>query len=83
MVTEYEKIGEAVRELSEVGKGPGLLNLIVSETPITGVTRGMVDMTEDEDMIVVPYYDNVPRPYYREKWRPDSNENANGKVNGH
>jgi thiamine pyrophosphate-dependent acetolactate synthase large subunit-like protein len=83
MVTEYEKIGEAVRGLSEVGKGPGLLNLIVSETPITGVTRSMVDMTEDEDMIVVPYYDNVPRPYYREKGRPDSNENANGKVNEH
>jgi hypothetical protein len=43
----------------------------------------MVDMTEDEDTIVVPYYDNVPRPYYREKGRPDSNKNANGKVNGH
>src|SRR5271170_3350636 len=67
MVKDYDEIEKAVRMLSEEGKGPGLLNLIVSETPIACVTRGMDDMNEEEDMIVVPYYDNVPRPYYRVK----------------
>ena len=24
-------------------------------------------MTSDPDVIVVPYYDNLPRPYYKDK----------------
>ena len=26
----------------------------------------MVGWTDDKDVIVVPYYDNVPRPYYKD-----------------
>ncbi|KAF2817277.1 thiamine diphosphate-binding protein [Mytilinidion resinicola] len=47
------------------GDGPGCMNLIVSRRPTHPITESMVGMTEDENMIVVPYYDNVPRPYYR------------------
>jgi len=43
-----------------------LLNAVVSKDPVTGTTKAMVGKTTDKDWIVVPYYDNVPRPYYRQ-----------------
>ncbi|KIW20848.1 hypothetical protein PV08_01426 [Exophiala spinifera] len=54
----------AVKELTST-KGPGLLNAIISKDPITGATKAMVGKTKDKDWIVVPYYDNVPRPYFK------------------
>lgn len=51
------------------GPGPGLLNAIVSREPVTSTTKAMVGKIEDKrrekDWIVVPYYDNVPRPFYK------------------
>ncbi|EXJ79936.1 hypothetical protein A1O3_08221 [Capronia epimyces CBS 606.96] len=47
-------------------KGPALLNAIVSRFPVTLATQSMVGKTDDKDSIVVPYYDNVPRPYYKD-----------------
>jgi thiamine pyrophosphate-dependent acetolactate synthase large subunit-like protein len=64
---KVEQVGEvegAVRRLLE-GEGPGCLELVVSRHPIHPMTEGMVGMTEDEGVVVVPYYDNVPRPYYK------------------
>lgn len=64
---KVDKIGaieSAVKELSAAGK-PALLNLIVSENPIHPGTKAMVNVTDSPDWIVVPYYDNVPRPYYK------------------
>ncbi|OAL28000.1 hypothetical protein AYO20_09622 [Fonsecaea nubica] len=55
----------------------GLLNCIVSRDPITEVTKGMVGKTDDKNWIVVPYYDNVPKPFYREEG------DKNGVANGH
>lgn len=40
----------------------------------------MVGQTDDKDVIVVPYYDNVPRPYYREKGEQKEDSKANGAA---
>lgn len=64
-VTELGEVGTAVEKLVKSG-GPGLLNMIVSVKPTTPATQSMVGWTDDKDVIVVPYYDNVPRPYYKD-----------------
>ncbi|KAL5358528.1 thiamine pyrophosphate enzyme, N-terminal TPP binding domain-containing protein [Aspergillus floccosus] len=80
-VAEYETVGkglgnasarvdtisvvqDTVKRLQTVD-GPSCINLIVDSKPIHPVTTLMVGQTEDPDMVVVPYYDNVPRPYYK------------------
>jgi thiamine pyrophosphate-dependent acetolactate synthase large subunit-like protein len=75
LVTEYDQIQPAVEKLANVG-GPGLINMIVSRTPTTPATLSMVGATKDPDVIVVPYYDNVPRAYYKEAL-------SGGVANGH
>lgn len=45
--------------------GPSCINLIVDRKPVHPVTTAMVGMTEDPDLIVVPYYDNLPRTRYK------------------
>lgn len=59
-------LGDAVDEVVR-GEGPGLIDLRVSNRPHQDMTKGMVGMTDDPDVIVVPYYDNLPRPYYKGK----------------
>ena len=73
IVKDYDQIKPAVEKLTKSGK-PGLINLIVSSQPTTPATLSMVGMTEDKNVIVVPYYDNVPRPFYKE---------TGSKANGH
>lgn len=68
-VDKVEDIDAAVKKLSDNRladnkRGPGCLNLIVSEKPIHPSTTAMVGKTDDENVIVVPYYDNLPRPRY-------------------
>ncbi|KEF51486.1 uncharacterized protein A1O9_12403 [Exophiala aquamarina CBS 119918] len=62
-----ESIDEVKTKVKELvaAKGPGLLNAVISKSPVTMVTKAMVGKTDDKNVIVVPYYDNVPRPYYR------------------
>ncbi|KAK5166931.1 uncharacterized protein LTR77_007660 [Saxophila tyrrhenica] len=74
IVRDFDKIKPTVEKMSKSGK-PGLINLIVSSDPITPATRGMVGMSDDKNVIVVPYYDNVPRAYYK-----DSGKVANGQA---
>ncbi len=74
IVTEYDKIKPTVARMSKSGK-PGLINLIVSTKPTTPATMSMVGMTDDKNVIVVPYYNNVPRPFYK-----DSTEKTNGHA---
>lgn len=64
-VEDFGEIQPEIERLSEIS-GPALLSLIVSDKPITPATRSMVSMTDDPDVIVVPYYDNVPRPYFKQ-----------------
>lgn len=53
-----------VQKLSAVD-GPALLELVISDKPIHPGTVAMVSATKDPDWIVVPYYDNIPRPFFR------------------
>lgn len=64
-VDKFEDIKPTTERMSRSGK-PGLINMIVSPQPTTPATLSMVGMTEDKNVIVVPYYDNVPRPYYKD-----------------
>ncbi|KAF1843266.1 acetolactate synthase I/II/III large subunit [Cucurbitaria berberidis CBS 394.84] len=59
-------LGMAVEEIVQSG-GPGLIDLRVSPYPYQDSTKAMVGATKDPDVIVVPYYDNLPRPYYKSK----------------
>lgn len=63
-VNKIADIKGAVDELISSGK-PSLLNLIVSDKPVHANTRAMLNVDVGKDWIVVPYYDNVPRPYYK------------------
>lgn len=63
-------LGNAVDEVAH-SNGPGLIDLRVSPKPYQDSTKAMVGATKDPNVIVVPYYDNLPRPYYR-----GSNENG-------
>ncbi|KAK3073330.1 hypothetical protein LTR53_005178 [Teratosphaeriaceae sp. CCFEE 6253] len=62
-VAEYDVIKPTVEKLAK--GGPSLMNLIVSVQPTTPATSSMVGATKDPGVIVVPYYDNVPRPFYK------------------
>jgi len=72
-----QELETAVRELTqttEAGSGsqqrttPALIDLIVSRNPFTEMTKAAVgkpqSAEEAKSLIVIPYYDNVPRPYY-------------------
>lgn len=61
-VADIEKV---VKEISEAD-GPGCINLIVSNKPAHPGTVAMVSHTDDPNTIVVPYYDNIPRPFYKD-----------------
>lgn len=65
-IEKFEDVEKTVKELTSQ-KGPALINLIISRQPVTMTTRAMVGKpeTKDENVIVVPYYDNVPRPFYK------------------
>lgn len=63
-VNKVADIPGAVEKLVNSGK-PGLLNLIISENPIHPGTKAMLNVNVGKDWIVVPYYDNIPRPYYK------------------
>ncbi|KAM0810021.1 hypothetical protein AB5N19_10368 [Seiridium cardinale] len=62
-IDKYDDAASAIKELVEVV--PGLANVIVSVKPTTPATLSMVGATDDPNWIVVPYYDNVPRPFYK------------------
>ena len=64
IVKDFNEIKPMVEKMSKSGK-PGLINMIVSSQPTCPATMSMVGMTDDKNVIVVPYYDNVPRPFYK------------------
>ncbi|TID06495.1 Benzaldehyde lyase [Colletotrichum higginsianum] len=59
-----ETLKETVRDLTS-RRRPALLNLKVSDLPYHSSTKAMVGANNDPNTIVVPYYDNLPRPYYK------------------
>ncbi|EQB57856.1 benzaldehyde lyase [Colletotrichum gloeosporioides Cg-14] len=70
-----ESLKQTVGSLSGT-KGPGLLNLNVSDVPYQATTKAMVGQSDDPNIIVIPYYDNVPKPYYK----AGTPKAANGKA---
>ncbi|KAF2448118.1 thiamine diphosphate-binding protein [Karstenula rhodostoma CBS 690.94] len=62
-----EKLQEVEKVVREVlgGEGPSCVDLRVSENPTHPGTTAMVGMTDDPNMVVVPYYDYVPRARYK------------------
>ncbi|KAL3459251.1 thiamine pyrophosphate enzyme, N-terminal TPP binding domain-containing protein [Aspergillus heterothallicus] len=65
-VTKVEDMKSAVENLAASSKvGARCIELVVDSKPIHPVTEVMVGQTEDEGVVVVPYYDNIPRTYYK------------------
>lgn len=64
-VTTVEDVQTAIRDLVEDGPGAACVELVVDRKPVHPVTEAMVGRTEDENTVVVPYYDNIPRAYYK------------------
>lgn len=79
--TEYEVVAKglqnAVAKISHISEirstvaklqaqsGPSCINLIVDRKPVHPITTAMVGLTDDPHSVVVPYYDNIPRAYYK------------------
>ncbi|KAL2816115.1 thiamine pyrophosphate enzyme, N-terminal TPP binding domain-containing protein [Aspergillus granulosus] len=63
-VTKVEDVKGAVESLRD-SQGAKCIELVVDSKPIHPVTEVMVGQTEDEGVVVVPYYDNIPRAYYK------------------
>lgn len=61
---EIADIKPAVERLQSQ-RGPNCINLIVDAKPTHPFTSNSVSVTEDPNMIVVPYYDNIVRPHYK------------------
>ncbi|KAL4963238.1 thiamine pyrophosphate-binding protein [Aspergillus stella-maris] len=64
-VSKVEDVKGAVESLT-AGREPACLELVVDRKPIHPVTEAMVGQTSDENVVVVPYYDNIPRAYYKD-----------------
>ncbi|KAB8338730.1 hypothetical protein FH972_021675 [Carpinus fangiana] len=60
-------VAAAVKRLSAVD-GPALLEIVTSNKPTHPGTTAMVGVTDDKNMVVIPYYDNVPRPHYKQRY---------------
>lgn len=57
--------GAVARLVEQLDRGkPALLELAVDDQPVHPGTVAMVGNTKDENEVVIPYYDNVPRPRY-------------------
>lgn len=63
-VDKVDDLPTAIEKLIKAD-GPGLLNMIISDKPVHGDTKAMVNADVGPDWIVVPYYDNIPRPVYK------------------
>ncbi|KAL4929563.1 thiamine pyrophosphate-binding protein [Aspergillus undulatus] len=68
-ITKVEDVKKEVRKIVDGTRtvpGPACVELVVDSKPIHPVTEAMVGRTEDENLVVVPYYDNIPRAYYKD-----------------
>lgn len=64
-VLKVEDVEGAVK-VAVSGKGPACVELVVDSKPVHPVTEMMVGRTEDPNLVVVPYYDNILRAYYKD-----------------
>ena len=80
-VEKVSEIEAAVQKLSGT-RGPGCLNVIISDKPIHAATKAMIGNTDDDNVIVVPYYDNLPRPRYHREGKPEDTAAGEEQTNG-
>jgi thiamine pyrophosphate-dependent acetolactate synthase large subunit-like protein len=71
-VDSLDEIEATVQRLS-ADKRPACIELIVADAPTHPGTMMMVSPTDDPNWIVVPYYDNIPRPFYKSTTAPEAN----------
>ncbi|KAE8146301.1 thiamine pyrophosphate enzyme, N-terminal TPP binding domain-containing protein [Aspergillus avenaceus] len=62
-VSRAEEMDRAVMDCQQ-RQGPGCIDLIVDRKPTHPMVETMVGPTSDPNVIVVSYYDNIPRPRY-------------------
>lgn len=63
-VDNVDDVEGAVKEVL-AGEGPSCLELIVSNKPTHPGTIAMIGKTDDPNMVVIPYYANIPRAFYK------------------
>ncbi|KAL4957894.1 thiamine pyrophosphate enzyme, N-terminal TPP binding domain-containing protein [Aspergillus filifer] len=64
-VSKVENVKSAVESVTS-GRDAACIELVVDRKPIHPVTEAMVGQTSDENVVVVPYYDNIPRAFYKD-----------------
>lgn len=64
MVTQFDEIEGEVKRLSQ-NSLPALLNLVVDEKPVHPATKVFMNENPDPNLINVPYYDSIPKPFYK------------------
>ncbi|KAL4798743.1 thiamine pyrophosphate enzyme, N-terminal TPP binding domain-containing protein [Aspergillus venezuelensis] len=64
-VSKVEDVKGAIESVT-AGRDAACLELVVDRKPVHPVTEAMVGQTSDENVVVVPYYDNIPRAYYKD-----------------
>ncbi len=64
---KVEKVSDVEAAVAELlnAHGPACLELVVSNKPAHPGTVAMVGKTDDPNVVVVPYYANIPRAFYR------------------
>jgi thiamine pyrophosphate-dependent acetolactate synthase large subunit-like protein len=63
-VSRVEDVQSTVTKF-QAQSGPSCINLIVDRKPVHPITTAMVGLTDDPNLVVVPYYNNIPRAYYK------------------
>ncbi|KAH8819829.1 acetolactate synthase I/II/III large subunit [Xylogone sp. PMI_703] len=63
-VNDLKELEKTVKQFGKT-RDPALIEMIVSDKPVHPSTIAMVSATDDPNWIVVPYYDNIPRPFYK------------------
>lgn len=63
-ITRLSEIKNTLERLQEQ-RGPSCINLLVDRKPTHPLTTSMVGLTNDPEVVVVPYYDNIPRAHYK------------------
>ena len=64
-VDKVDDVEDVVKALLDAG-GPMCLELIVNSKPTHPGTVAMIGKTNDPNRVVIPYYDNIPRAFYKE-----------------
>lgn len=80
-VDSLDDIETTVQRLS-ADKRPACIELLVADAPTHPTTMSMVSPTDDPNWIVIPYYDNIPRPFYKTTTAPEVDGHHHPRSSG-